>query len=192
MIFRALIWKELKSQKWTYGAVNIVGILIMFPFLVRITGWGSSLFLVVQLYSGYLFLRESFIEDKQTKTLESLFATPVDAEMLWLTRVILYGIYGVIFSTILIFLEAAVMNSVLVINLQSLLISPFTFILLGFGGTILWRTKQSYADIIALVAMSFVAMILIILPVYVSVVISICILAGSYHLASDTEAILMS
>jgi hypothetical protein len=191
MVFRALVWKELKSQKLTYVAVNIVGILIIMPFLVRITGWGSSLFLLIQVYVGYLFMRESFVGDKQTQTLESLFATPVDGKLLWLTRVVLYGIFGVLLSIIIIFSIAAFLNSILIINLQDILISPITFILLGVAGIILWRARQSYADIIALVAVSLIAMSLLILPVYVSAIIAVCILIGSYRLASDKEAIIM-
>jgi ABC-type Na+ efflux pump permease subunit len=192
MVFRALVWKELKSQKSTYAAVNIVSILIMMPFLVRMTGWGSSLFLIIQVFAGYLFLRESFVGDKQTKTIESLFATPVDGERLWLARVILYGIYGVILSTAIIVSAAAVLNSLLLINLQGLLISPLTFVLLGVAGIILWRVRQSYADIVALVGMSVVALILVILPMYVSAIIAFCLLIGSYRLATDKEAIIMS
>lgn len=189
MVFQTLVWKEQKSQKWLYVAVNIIGIIIMIPFLVKITGWGSSLFLFIQICVGYIFLRDSFVGDKQTKTLESLFATPVDGERLWLIRVLLYGIYAVILSVIIIFSTAAVLNSHLIINIQGLLVSPITFVLLGLAGIILWRVKQSYADIIALVAMSIVAMILMILPVYVSAIIAVCILIGSSRLASDKEAI---
>lgn len=156
MVFRALVWKEQKSQKWTYVAVNIIGILIMMPFLVRITGWGSSLFLLIQVYTGYMFLRESFLADKQTKTLESLFATPVDGQSLWLVRVIVYGLCAVIVSMVLISSAAVVMNSFRIVDFWGLLISPFTFILLGLAGIILWRVKQSYADVIALVVMSLV------------------------------------
>lgn len=191
MVFRALFWKELKSQKWTYAAINIVGILIMMPFLVRITGWGSLLFLLIQVYTGYMFLRESFLADKQAKTLESLFATPVDGQSLWLARVMIYGMAAVILSIVIISSAAVVMNSLQVVDFGGLLISPVTFILLGLAGIILWRVKQSYADIIALVVMSMVAMILIIIPVYVSLVLVLCILTGSNHLASDKESILM-
>jgi hypothetical protein len=191
MVFGALVWKELKSQKLTYAAVNIVIILIVMPFLVRITGWGSSLFLVIQVYVGYLFLRESFVGDKQTKTLESLFATPVDEEQIWLTRVVLYGVYGVILSTIMIISAAAVLNSFPIIHLQDLLISPITFILLGVAGIILWRARQPYADIVALVVISMSALILVVLPVYASAVIALCMLVGSYRLASDKEAVIM-
>lgn len=191
MVFQALVWKEQKSQKWTYTAVNMVGILIMMPFLVRMTGWGSSLFLLIQVYVGYLFMRESFLGDKQTKTLESLFATPVDGQSLWLARVMIYGVSAIIFSIVIISSAAVVMNSFRIVDFLGLLISPFTFILLGLAGIILWRIKQSYADIIALVVMSIVTMILIIIPVYVSIVLVLCILIGSYRLVCDKESILM-
>lgn len=191
MVFQALVWKELKSQKWMNVTVNIAGILILMPFLIRMTGWGSSLFLIVQIYGGYLLMRESFAGDKQTKTLESLFATPVDGKILWLTRVVLYGIYGVLLSMTIIFSAAAITNSVLIINLQSLLISPLTFILLGVAGIILWRVKQSYADIVALVVISIAATILVLIPAYISFILALCIVAGSYHFASDKESIVM-
>jgi len=191
MVFRALVWKELKSQKWTYITVNIVGILIMMPFLVRITGWGSSLILLIQVYTGYLFLRESFFADKQTKTLESLFATPADGQSLWLTRVIIYGICAVIFSLAAIFSVAIVMNSLRIIDFWDFLFSPFTLILLGLAGITLWRVRQQYSDIAALVVMSMVAMILMIIPVYASIILALCILKISYNLASDKESIVL-
>jgi hypothetical protein len=191
MVFRALVWKELKSQKWMYAAVNIVGILIMMPFLVRITGWGSSLFLLIQVYVGYLFMRESFLADKRMKTLESLFATPVDGQILWIIRVIVYGLFAAIVSMILITSAAAVMSSFRIVDFWGLLISPFSFILLGLAGIILWRVKQSYADIIALVVISIAAMMLILIPGYVSIVLVLCMLIGSYRLASDKESIVM-
>jgi ABC-type Na+ efflux pump permease subunit len=191
MIFRALVWKELKSQKWIYVTVNIASILIMVPFLVRITGWGSSLFLLIQVYAGYLLLRESFVQDKQTKTLESLFATPVDGQHIWTARVMFYSMAAVLFSLIIIFLAALILNSFPIVDFTGVLISPFTFILLGLAGILLWRIKQSYADIVALVAMSVVAMILMIVPIYAGIVLAICILAASWRLASDKEAIVM-
>ncbi|MCK9592772.1 MAG: hypothetical protein M0Q91_12285 [Methanoregula sp.] len=191
MVFRALVWKELKSQKWTYAAVNIVSILILVPFLVRITGWGPSLFLLIQVYTGYLVLRESFLADKQTKTLESLFATPVDGQSLWIIRVIVYGLFAVIVSMVIISSAAIVMNSLRIVDFWGLLISPFTFILLGLAGIILWRVKQTYSDIVALVAMSMVAIILIIIPVYISIAPAVCILIASYRLAFDKESIVL-
>jgi|WetSurMetagenome_2_1015567.scaffolds.fasta_scaffold372205_1 hypothetical protein len=192
MVFWALVWKELKSRRWTYAAINIASILIIMPFLIRMTGWGSSLFLIIQVYGGYILMRESFAGDKQEKTLESLFATPVDGEILWLTRVVLYGICGVLLSMAIIFSAAAITNSILIINPRDLLISPLTFILLGVAGIILWRVRQSWADIIALVTVSIIAMSLTILPVYVSAIIAVGILAASCRLASDKEAIIMS
>jgi hypothetical protein len=191
MVFRALVWKELKSQKWIFVTVNIASILIMVPFLVRITGWGSSLFLLIQVYAGYLLLREAFAGDKQTKTLESLFATPVDGQRIWTARVGFYGMAAVLFSLIIIFSAAAILNSFLIVDFTGVLISPFTFILLGLAGIILWRVKQSYADIVALVAMSVVAMILMTVPFYAGIVLALCILAASWRLASDKEAIVM-
>jgi hypothetical protein len=192
MVFWALVWKELKSRRWTYAAINIASILIIMPFLIRMTGWGSSLFLIIQVYAGYILMRESFAGDKQAKTLESLFATPVDGEILWLTRVVLYGVWGVLLSMTIIFSAAAVTNSILIINFRDLLISPLTFILLGVAGIILWRVSQSWADIIALVTVSIIAMSFMILPVYVCAIIAVGILAASYRLASDKEAIIMS
>jgi ABC-type Na+ efflux pump permease subunit len=191
MVFRALVWKELKSQKWMYILVNFAGILIMVPFLVRITGWGSSLFLLIQVYAGYLLLREAFAGDKQTKTLESLFATPADSQRIWTARVMFYGMAAVLFSLIIIFLAAEILNSFLIVDFTGILISPFTFILLGLAGILLWRVKQSYADIVALVAMSLVTMVLMIVPIYAGIVLALCILAASWHLASDKEVILM-
>jgi hypothetical protein len=192
MVFRALVWKELKSQKLMYAAVNIVCILIMIPFLVRITGWGSSLFLLIQVYTGYLLLRESFLADKQFKTLESLFATPVDSQSLWLTRVGVYGIFAVLFSVAVIFSAAVVLNSFLIVDLWGFLFSPFTFILLGLAGIILWRVRQTYSDIVALVAMSVAALVFMIVPFYAGILLALCILVASWHFASDKEAIVMS
>jgi ABC-type multidrug transport system permease subunit len=192
MVFRALVWKELKSQKWMYLTINLVSIIIMMPFLVRISGWGSSLFLVIQVFSGYLFMRESFVGDKQMKTLESLFATPVDGQTLWLARVIFYGLAAVLFSLVIIFSAAVVLNSFQSVDFWCLLISPLTFIILGLAGIILWRVKQTYSDIIALVVMSIVAMVLIIIPVYIIIVPAVCILIASWRLASDKESIVMS
>ena len=140
---------------------------------------------------GYLLLRESFIRDKQTKTLESLFATPADSQSLWLARVIFYGMSAVLFSLVIIFSAAVITNSFPIVDFWGLLISPFTFIFLGLAGIILWRVKQQYSDIIALVVMSIVAMILRIIPVYASIVLVLCILAASYRLASDKESIVM-
>jgi ABC-type Na+ efflux pump permease subunit len=191
MVFQALVWKEMKSQKWTYAAVNIVSILIMIPFLVRVTGWGSSLFLVIQVYVGYLFMRESFAGDKQTKTLESLFATPVDGQSLWLARVMIYGLFAVIFSLAIICSAAAVLNSLRIVDFWGVLISPLTFILLGLAGIILWRIKQIYADIVALVAMSVAALIVIVVPFYAGIVLAFCILTASWRLTSDKEAIVL-
>jgi hypothetical protein len=192
MVFRALVWKELKSQRLTYVAVNIVGILIMMPFLARITGWGSSLFLLIQVYMGYLLLRESILAEKQAKTLESLFATPVDGQNLWLSRTVVYGISAVMFSLVAIFFAAVVLNSLRIVDLSGFLFSPFTFILLGLAGIILWRVKQTYSDIVALVAMSVAALILMIVPIYAGIVLALCILVASWHLASDKESIVMS
>jgi hypothetical protein len=192
MVFRALVWKELKSQKWVYVVVNLATFIIMIPFLTRITGWGSSLVLAIQVFSGYLLLRESFMADKQEKTLESLFATPVEGQSLWLARVIVYGISAVLFSLATIFSAALVMNSLRIVDFWGFLYSPFTFILLGVAGIILWRVKQSYSDIVALVVISLVAMILTIVPIYISIVLVLCILAASWRLASDKESVVMN
>ncbi|MDO9325406.1 MAG: hypothetical protein Q7T80_10670 [Methanoregula sp.] len=191
MVFRALVWKEIKSQRWTHAAVNIAGILILMPFLVRITGWGSSLFLLIQVYAGYLFLRQSFIEDRQRKTLESLFASPVDGQELWLTRVMVYGMAAVLASLVIIGSAAAFLNSLRIVDFWGVLVSPFTFILLGLAGIILWRVRQSYADIVALLVMSLTATILMIIPAYAGIILGLCILIGSYRLASNKESIVM-
>jgi hypothetical protein len=192
MVFRALLWKEMTSQKWVYVVVNLATLTIMIPFFARITGWSSSLVLVIQVFSGYLLLRESFITDKQGKTLESLFATPVDGQTLWLARIVVYSLTGIFFSLIAIFSVAAGMNSLLVVDFRSFLISPVTFILLGLAGIMLWRIRQTYADIAALVVMSLVALILMIIPLYSGVVVALCILVASWRLASDKESIVMS
>ncbi len=191
MIFRALVWKELKSQKWVYVAVNLGSVIIMMPFLIRITGWRSSLFLIIQVFAGYLLLRESFTGDKQTKTLESLFATPVDGQNLWLARVAVYSISASMFSLAVIFSAATIMNSLGIVEFWGFLLSPFTFILLGLAGIILWRVKQQYSDIIALVAISLVAVIFLMIPVYISIAPAVCILIASWHLAADKESIVM-
>jgi hypothetical protein len=65
------------------------------------------------------------------------------------------------------------------------------FLVWGLFAIILWRVKQQYSDIIALVAMSIGTAIFLIIPVYISIAPAVSIPIASWRLVADKESMVM-
>lgn len=188
MTVSALIWKETKSAPGNLALSVCIGLMIAASFLW--SGNRGPLFvLYLQIFTGYLPLRASFLEEVRAKSLESLFAAPCDGRVLWAVKSGIYGIFAVAVSLLLaILISFAVQPGIDAAGL--LLVSPLTFILLGLAGALFLRVPQPYADIAAFLILAILPVMLLYLPLSGSIPLAIALGVVACLLASNKEAII--
>lgn len=187
MTVSALIWKETKSAPGNLALSVCIGLLMAASFLW--SGDQGPLFvLYLQVFTGYLPLRASFLEEVRAKSLESLFAAPCDGRVLWAVKSGIYSIFAVVFSLLLVVpISFTVHPGINPAGL--LLVSPLTFILLGLAGVQFLRVPQPYADIVAFLVLAALPVIFLHLPLSGGVLLAVCLVVA-YLLSSDKEAII--
>lgn len=188
MTVSALIWKETKSAPGNMVLSVCIGLLLAASFLW--SGDRGPLFvLYLQVFTGYLPLRASFLEEVRAKSLESLFAAPCDGRVLWAVKSGIYSIFAVAFSLLLVVpISFTVQPGINPAGL--LLVSPLTFVLLGLVGAQYLRVLQPYADIVAFLVLAALPVIFLHLPLSGSVLLAVCLIVVAYLLSSDKEAII--